>query len=317
MSPKLNLLIENHFLGHKQAIYSLQSDGFGGWFSAGSEGWIVHWKGQSENNGLLIAQTGEPIYALYVFGNELQFIAAGGQSGTIYLFRSFIDEHQNTKVERIGEYSIHNKGVFDFQYLGNHWVCSCSADGRIAIWNLDNPQETVRYSENVGGSIRCIEFNPEMYNSQNSRIIRAGGYGGKIFEWKWLELEKLSFRLEWVQEYSVGSNTIFQVERLPNGYAVAGRDAKIWMLNQTWEKEMQIDAHWYSIHALACSPDLKYLASGSMDKSIRLWDVSSGEIQLHQDLAHRSSVNKILWLSSNRFITCSDDAQIISWKIES
>ena len=99
-------------------------------------------------------------------------------------------------------------------------------------------------------------------------------------------------------------------------YAFGGRDAKIWLTDDRLHIHKKMDAHWFSIHALAFSPDGNYLASGSMDKSIRLWDTESGELLVHKELAHRSSVNQFIWLDRETLISCSDDTQIISWKIK-
>lgn len=359
MSSKLNLLLENRFLGHKQAVYDLQLDGFGGWYSAGSEGWIVHWQGGSESNGVLIAQTGEPIYCIYVLGNKSEYILAGGQSGMVYAFRRIVKSsptnleriqlntltsedllssesnsignpdfklnseneiNEDLKFEKMWEHKIHDKGVFDFIEISTHLflnnkpdqksIVSCSADGSVALWDLENPVKHQKKSSSIPGTLRCIDANSNLGN-----CIRVGGHLGKIFEWEILGSSWEDFEWTLKQEFNVGQNTIFQMVHHQNGYAFGGRDAKIWLADDHINIHNQIDAHWFSIHALAFSPQGNYLVSGSMDKSIRLWNAVSGEILVHKELAHRSSVNQIIWLDSETLISCSDDAQIISWKI--
>ena len=369
--------MENRFLGHKQAVYDLQLDGFGGWYSAGSDGWIVHWQSDTESHGKLIAQTGEPIYSLYVLGSQNEYILAGGQSGTVYAFRRidyqvlqndlkfstqelestdvndnkldinirFSEELQLTddpsnkkwnmsdcrntelnpqlkipeelKFEKMWEYRIHEKGIFDFcefsefQIEGSRIIVSCSADGILALWDIKNPMEFLVKSNPISGSLRCISSTSNLGNR-----VRVGGQSGMVYEWEILGTNWGNFEFQRFKEYSIGNNTLFQMVRYQNIYALGGRDAKIWITDELLNIHKQIDAHWFSIHALAFSPSGNLLASGSMDKSIRFWDANHGELLVHKELAHRSSVNQIVWLDHDTLISCSDDSQIISWKIK-
>jgi len=357
--------LENRFLGHKQAVYDLQLDGFGGWYSAGSEGWIVHWQGGSEINGKLIAQAGEPIYSIYVIGRYSDYILAGGQSGTVYAFRrigptvprkingklyelelhnsnpsdpqmnetvlnsnqsndslSYSEnwELQDLKFEKMWEYRIHEKGVFDFLALPEvqnsvdkpteKMIISCAADGIVALWDLENPMNHHVKSNSIKGSLRCIDATSSLETQ-----IRVGGHAGKVYEFKIEGSSRESFKFQEIRELCIGSNTLFQMVHHQSKFAFGGRDAKIWLTDEQLNIHRKMDAHWFSIHALAFSPDGNYLASGSMDKSIRIWDTESGELLVHQELAHRSSVNQLIWLDGETLISCSDDAQIISWKI--
>ncbi len=341
--------MENHFLGHKQAVYSIQSNGFGGWYSAGSDGWIVHWPDCHKSEGILLAQIGEPIYSLFVCGLNHEFILAGGQSGTVYAFQlenTLINNSQKAdligsnhsetenvetatiKIVQLWSQRFHSKGVFDFNLLTNNWLASCSADGTVAVWNLDHPETGGLESNSIGGSLRCFcaaHFNNlRIDNSEKTSNpvadIFVGGFLGKVYQFRLyysLETGEPS-RLEWLnsETKTLGVNTLFQCVSFNGQFITAGRDAKIWFTDSRFQIVKKIDAHWFSIHALAISPEEKFLASGSMDKSIRIWDLKTGELLFHKELAHRSSVNKIIWLSENRIVSCSDDAQIISWKIE-
>jgi WD40 repeat protein len=150
--------------------------------------------------------------------------------------------------------------------------------------------------------------------------IFVGGFLGKVYQFRLnysLETGE-PCRLDWIdsETVTIGINTLFQCVSFNDQFIMAGRDAKICYTDSRFDILKKIDAHWFSIHALVVSPDVQFLASGSMDKSIRIWDLNSGELLFHKELAHRSSVNKIIWLSENRIVSCSDDAQIISWKIE-
>jgi WD40 repeat protein len=166
-------------------------------------------------------------------------------------------------------------------------------------------------SNPISGSLRCISSTSNLGNR-----VRVGGQSGMVYEWEILGTNWENFEFQRFKEYSIGNNTLFQMVRYQNIYALGGRDAKIWITDELLNIHKQIDAHWFSIHALAFSPRGNLLASGSMDKSIRLWDANHGELLVHKELAHRSSVNQIVWLDHDTLISCSDDSQIISWKIK-
>ncbi len=57
---------------------------------------------------------------------------------------------------------------------------------------------------------------------------------------------------------------------------------------------LSIVEHTGFVNTVAWSPDGKYIASGSADGTVRMWDVATGK-QMYVYRGHQASVNSIVW----------------------
>ena len=83
----------------------------------------------------------------------------------------------------------------------------------------------------------------------------------------------------------------------------------------------EVVAHLYAINHIAFSPDGLHFVTGSMDKSIKVWNTKEMKLIKVIDKArhagHGTSVNKLLWTSfDNQLISASDDRTLSVWKLE-
>src|ERR1700687_2839967 len=74
--------------------------------------------------------------------------------------------------------------------------------------------------------------------------------------------------------------------------------------------------HSSSISSLAFSPNGKWLASGGLDRSIILWNLSPGE-QTRQWTRHNSNVAQLVFSPDSKRLVSADDGGIVrGWKFE-
>ena len=75
--------------------------------------------------------------------------------------------------------------------------------------------------------------------------------------------------------------------------------------------------HSKSVKSIAISSDSKYIVSGSYDKTIKIWNLESGQ-EIKTLKGHSESVNSVAISSDNKYIVSgSADNSIKIWNIES
>jgi len=288
--------------GHRDCVYALE----GGkkeniFFSASGDGQIVAWNLVDPENGQLLVNMKNSVYALHYRKKEGLLIAGQNFEG-IHL----IDP--DNKMET-GSLKMSPAQIFDIKSFEDK-VFIGSGDGTFYVIDLAN-LSFIKKVKLANTSIRTIAVNPDIGDiavglSDNSiRILDLVDYRQKYF----INAHKLSV-------FSVVYNPI------NNHLLSTGRDAHI----KTWDALAQyrfnetVVAHMYAINSLSISPDRKYFVSASMDKSIKVWDMSTLQllkvIDRSRHTGHAASVNKVLWSNyKNQVLSGSDDKKISVWDL--
>jgi WD40 repeat protein len=118
------------------------------------------------------------------------------------------------------------------------------------------------------------------------------------------------------------ANSVFSIIQHEDSLISVGRDAHI----RKWDMKGEdigdgVPAHIYSINSVVTSPCGHYLATGSMDKTIKIWEAGSLKLLKVLDFAryggHKNSINRLLWTSfQDLLVSGSDDKNISVWKID-
>ncbi len=302
----MNIHNTNTLTGHKGGIYSLeQSNEPHCFYSADGAGWIVKWNLKQPDTAQLIAKVPSNIFALRLLKDQ-NLLAVGSLQGILYL----IDLHKNEVLPPPIQLS---KTIYSLQYWNRNLLIG-TGDGFLHCLHLPSCKlvKTIPISSK---SIRQISIPPQ----QNQAVIASSDH--HIYH---LDLSSMKI----ISQLQYHSNSVFCLQWLQNGsQLVAGsRDARlsIWaQTGNTYSLQHTIPAHLFTINDLQLSPDQQWLASASRDKSIKIWNTQTWQLEKVIDSfkpqlnAHRHSVNTLLWLpTQNQLISGSDDKTIRVWRID-
>lgn len=281
--------------GHQDAIYALyhqsQTDKF---YSSGGDGMIVEWDFNSFPDGTLIAKVPNSVYSLFVLEDNL------------YIGHNYDGIHLITPSSKEETSSIHlgKEAIFASEILNNHLLVGLS-NGEFIVLQKDDLKLVKR--QNIGENrIRKI--------IHHKNFIYLACSDHKIYT--------LNSNYEVIQKWKAHDNSVTGLAAYNDTLISVGRDAKIkfWDLKDENKLGLQIPAHNYAINDISISPDKKYFATCSIDKTIKIWSTENRKllkvVDKQRHAGHGTSVNKVFWKSADCFVSCSDDRTISVWKIK-
>lgn len=252
---------------------------------------VVKWC-MEKADGELLVRFDFGIFALHFF-NEL--LLCGGDNGLFSIV--------NITTQKIDkQLQLKHAAIFDIK-VWNTKILVAQANGVLSVFNFEFEleQELALSPKSLRKILICGEV---FYVAGSEGVIWKIGSDLKI-------KDKIQAHIQSV--FCLDYN--FRNHLLLSG----GRDAvlKLW---QDMKPINVINAHWYHINDIAFNTSQKWAATCSMDKTIKIWEAENLELLKVIDApkyeAHQSSVNKILWIGINRFISCSDDRTIMCFEIQ-
>ncbi|MDN4166514.1 cytochrome D1 domain-containing protein [Cytophagales bacterium LB-30] len=290
------------FTGHRDCLYALSATGAEQSFlSAGADGLVVQWDFTQPDQGKVLAKMQSTVYAM----------TYDEASGFVFIGQNFDGIHAVHLTDASKNFSIActQAAIFDVWVQGDFlWLATGDGELIYIHWTEKRIVQRVKLSDK---SLRSLHYHPE----QEVLAVGASNHQIHLFD---LKSKKV------VQVLEGHTNSVFTVQYSPDFQFLmsAGRDAhlKIWDVKNDYRLKEDIVAHMYAINHITFSPSGRYFATASMDKSIKLWDARSFALLKVIDKArhagHGTSVNKLLWTSTdNLLVSCSDDRTISIWDL--
>jgi WD40 repeat protein len=300
MGAKITVKEYTQLEGHKQGVYALLNlRGSSVIVSAGGDGAVVKWDldetGPVRMNpepsvaGVLFAQLPEPVFCLMEGLDGV--IWAGTQGGLVFKLVS----GEAPRMIKLGTSSV---------FFISRWM-----DGKIAVGLgsgelvfLDDELQLLDRKSLGKKSLRCCLGDRGLIGGSDGLIWRLDSQGDILKRW------------------DANSPSVFCLAEDSEGDIVSGgRDALLMWMGEDGGLKQEVKAHLFTIHALAGS-DLGWLASGSMDKTVKVWDRNSGALlkvidrEKYPSRGHSHSVNALCWVG--RLLASAGDDKIIRiWEV--
>jgi WD40 repeat protein len=298
----ISLITPGVLNGHSGPVYSVaRGRSESSVFSGGSDGYIVEWNIETLTQSGLVVRVPEAVFSVFHDENR-RLILAGTGSGKIHV----IDVDSSREIRCL---DYHSKGVFGFYLVPyKEEILALGGDGMISFWSYPSmePIRQIRISHS-----KCRQA--AVLPNTNSLIV--GTSEGELVFCD-LETGEISDRFI-AHEKGLSSLTVH-----PNKPTLltGGRDAHLHVRNLPPKNDLllSLPAHNFAIYSIEFSPNGKYMATASRDKTVKIWD--AGSLDLIQRLdqksgGHNRSVNQLRWLNDRMFVSCGDDSKIILWKL--
>lgn len=211
------------------------------------------------------------------------YVVSGGLDGLINVF-----DHQGNHIRTLNR---HRDGILAVKIDGDR-IFSTSRDATCIVWNLDGSIVTVWNHTKAVKSL-CVHEN----------MIVIGCTDGRIAVYKNLKYY-CDLKGHTTQINSIECHRSFIVTADDNGQIILWKDLQPW-------KRFQ---HKREVLSVCFSPNGQTFASGSFDRTVKLWSVETGEKVC--EYFHVNFVYKVK-VYSDLIISCSKDRTVKMYKISS
>lgn len=217
------------------------------------------------------------------------YIATGGMDGNIYIYKN--DSSTPSKVQTLEGPS--EVEWMDWHSKGHVIVCG-SNDNMVWMWNAVNGKCMQVFSGHVG-PVTCGGF------THDGKMIVSAGEDGSLIVWG-PRAGKLRHKFEGELFHGEVPITCMGIHSSQNLIATGGADGDLLVVSTESNKIVNRfkEAHGESIECVAFSNVMSYVATGSMDSKLKVWDLKTGTKRV--ECKHDDGITVLRWHSTKPYV---------------
>jgi WD40 repeat protein len=188
-------------------------------------------------------------------------------------------------------------------------IASASIDKTVVLWSAQSGERLLTFRGHKG-MVHCVAWSPD-----GKLIASAGENAGGILVWDaatgtpvW---EACGGHTSCVWCIAFGATSMML-------YSGGGDHAVLeWELHDGAEATVtrRLEGHTGDVRSITLSPDQRYLASASYDKTVQLWEVSTGD-QIRVLEGHAEKVMSVAWSCDGQMVVSgSSDKTARMWRV--
>jgi WD40 repeat protein len=299
MIPKLLKALKGHASGvytaavdpKRQRIYTGSADGV-----------LGSWNYEQLEPDSFSVRVGEPVFSVFFYPEKDQLLIGQGKGGIHVIDLKAQKELRHLKYHELPVFRIDRNASAGVIY-------SLGGDGNLSIIR-DEDYKLLWSIPLSTNKLRCMHIH------QNEKLLIGGSDG-------YLRVLETEYYNE-LKSQHIHEGGVYAIMALPDGRLVTGgRDGhlRFWELkNDELIPLDAIPAHNYAIYDLALHPSGKYFASGSRDKTVKIWALDDLRkpirIQRKGPIGHTHSVNRVGWIPETyRLFSAGDDRDLHIWEL--